>query len=338
MKTLQLCCLLALPAAAAAAAPDAYTTKEIPLPGGSADGIGMDYIAFDGKTGFVWVPAGGTAAVDVVDTATGKVSQVSGWKTQEMERRGRKRTVGPSSASVGDGVVYVGNRGDFTVCAVDAKTLTRGTCSHPLDSMPDGVAYVASKKEVWVTTPRDKSIRILDGKTLAEKAKLTFEGEPEGFAVDGKRGRFYTNLEDKDRTLAIDLETRKTVATWLPACGEDGPKGLAVDEPSGFLFVACAAGAEVLDAGHDGKVLSKIDTGEGVDNLDYAAARKTVYVGAAGAARLTVATVDDKGKLAVTAQVATKKGARNGVVTDKGEVYLTVSPSSELIVAVPAPK
>ena len=50
--------------------------------------------------------------------------------------------------------------------------------------MPDGLAYVAERSEVWVTTPRDKSIRILDAKTLAEKAKLTFDGNPEGFAVD----------------------------------------------------------------------------------------------------------------------------------------------------------
>ena len=47
---------------------------------------------------------------------------------------------------------------------------------------------------MWVTTPRDKSFVILDAATLKEKSKLTFEGNPEGFAVDAKRHRFYTNL------------------------------------------------------------------------------------------------------------------------------------------------
>src|SRR5262249_56839255 len=88
---------------------------------------------------------------------------------------------------------------------------TRGHC-HKLDSMPDGLAYVAGTKEVWVTTPRDKSIRVLDGRKLDEKAKLPFDGSPEGFAVDGPHGRFYTNLEDKDLTLAIDLASHRTVA------------------------------------------------------------------------------------------------------------------------------
>jgi len=321
---------------ASAALADEYTTKELALPGGGPDGVLMDYLAFDAKTGFVWVPAGNTGSVDVVDTATDKVTQLAGWKTQEMERRGRKRTVGPSSATVGDGVVYVGNRGDSTICAVDAKTLAKGACSDALDSMPDGLAYVAETKEVWVTTPRDKSIRVLDGRTLKPKATIGFEGEPEGFAVDGKRKRFYTNLEDKDKTVAVDLATHKTVATWAAGCGEDGPRGLALDEAKGFLFVACTAGAEVLDAGHDGKILSKVDTGGGVDNLDYSRERHTLYAGAGGAAKLTVATVDENGKLTTVAQVPTKSGARNGVVTGKGVVYLAATPASALIEVSPA--
>jgi hypothetical protein len=57
------------------------------------------------------------------------------------------------------------------------------------DSTPDGVVYVALTNEVWVTAPRDNSVRILDTATLTQKEKLTFEGRPEGYAVDAKRGR-----------------------------------------------------------------------------------------------------------------------------------------------------
>jgi hypothetical protein len=324
---------LALAAAAAPAAP--YAARDVPLPGASADGVFMDYLAFDPATGFVWVPAGNTGSVDVIDTASTKVTRIAGFPTAEMERRGRKRVVGPSSATVGKGRVYVGDRADSSVCAVDAKTFVRGACGK-LDSMPDGLAYVAATNEVWVTAPRDKTIRILDADTLAEKAKLAFDGEPEGFAVDGKRGRFYTNLEDADRTLAIDVRTHKTLATWKPACGAEGPHGLALDEAAGFLFIACSAKAEVMDVGHDGAVLSSIDTGDGVDNLDYAPASHLVYVGAAAAARLTVARVDAKGVLRAEATVATKPGARNGVVDAAGRVYLAHSQGSEIIVVAPA--
>src|SRR5439155_543894 len=149
-----------------AAAGAAYAVRSLPLPGANDDGIFMDYIAFDPHTGFVWAPAGNTGAVDVVDTATGKVTQIPGIPTTEAE----------------------------------------------------------------------------------------------GFAVDAARGRFYTNLEDKDRTLAIDLKSHQTVATWNPKCGEEGPHGLRIDEKGGLLFVACSARTEALDAGHDGAVLSSVDT------------------------------------------------------------------------------
>lgn len=306
-----------------------YSVRTVPLPGGGGQGITMDYIAFDARTGFVWVPAGNTGAVDVVDTGKGDtVTQVAGFPTAEVQGRVGKRVVGPSSATVGEGTVYVGNRGDSTVCAVDERSLARGACGR-LDSMPDGLAYVSSTKEVWVTTPRDRSVRVLDASTLAQKARLAFDGQPEGFAVDGVRGRFYTNLEDKDRTLAIDLHTHETVAAWNPSCGEDGPRGLRLDDKAGLLFVACSARVEVLDAGHEGKVLSSIDTGEGVDDLDYAQDTHLLYVGAAKAGQLTVARVDDRGRLSVAARIATRPGARNGVVGRDGRVYLAHASSSQ---------
>jgi DNA-binding beta-propeller fold protein YncE len=301
-----------------------YTVRMQPLPGPTVAGVTMDYIAFDPTTGFLWAPAGNTGLVAVIDTSSGAVKQITGFPTAEMGSGERKRVVGPSSVTVGDRVVYVGNRGDATVCAFDARSLAKGTC-HQLDSMPDGLASITGLKEVWVTTPRDKSIRVLDGKTLEEKAKITFDGNPEGFAVDAKRGRFYTNLEDKDQTLAIDLATHRTMATWKPACGEDGPHGLRVDEKAGLLFVACSTRVEVLDAEHDGKVLSSIDTGDGVDDIDYSPATHLLYVGAAKAGQLTIAQVDAHGKLVVEYRVPTHLGARNAAVTDKGTVYLAHS-------------
>ena len=312
--------------------------KRLPLPGATAAGVSMDYIAFDAATGSVWVPGGNTGTVFVVDAASGTIKPIAGFPTAEVGSGDRKRTVGPSSAAVGEGVVYVGNRGDSSVCAVDAKSLAKGAC-HRLDAMPDGLAYVPGRGEVWATTPRDKSIRVLDGKTLEEKARFTLDGSPEGFAVDPSRGRFYTNLEDKDKTLAIDLASHKTVATWDPKCGEEGPRGLRVDVATGRLFVACTAKVEVLDASHGGEILSSVETGEGVDDIDYAPKTHRVYAGAARAGKLTIASVDPQGKLTVEAKVPTATGARNAAVTDRGVVYLAHSgpaPAGDLVVVTPS--
>lgn len=314
---------------AASGTPADYTVTTVALPGASPAGITMDYIAYDPATRQVWVPAGNTGAVDVIDAATGKVRQVTGFPTAEMGTATRKRVAGPSSVTIGRDVVYVGNRGDSSICAIDPVKLTRGVC-HRLDSMPDGVAYVASTQEVWVTTPRDKSVRVLDAKTLDEKARLALDGSPEGFAVDGKRHRFYTNLEDKDRTLAIDLQSRKTAATWKPGCGEEGPRGLRVDAAAGQLFVACTARVEVMDIAHDGQILSSIETEDGVDDIDYAPARHLVYAGAARAGKLTIASVGSDGKLSLVARIPTQVGARNAAVTADGHVYLAHSSAGNL--------
>lgn len=306
-----------------------YRVHTLALPDNNTGNVSMDYIAYDPATNSVWVPGGNSAAVDVVDATTEKVRQISGLPISEVQVRNAKRVLGPSAVSVGPGVVYIGNRGDATVCAYNAVSLSRVACGH-LDSMPDGVVYVAPTKEVWVTTPRDKSIRVLDSKTLEQKARLAFEGNPEGYAVDAQRGRFYTNLEDKDRTLALDLKTRQTVATWNPACGKEGPHGLALDAPAGHLFVACSTLAEVVDVGRDGAVLSKVDTGDGVDDINYASATHRLYVGAARAAKLTIAHADAVGRLSIVAQIATPQGARNGVVGKDGTVFLAHSGSTKL--------
>jgi DNA-binding beta-propeller fold protein YncE len=320
------------PAPSPSPAPPPAAVTTVALPGGGPDGVGMDYIVFDPRTNTVWAPAGNTGSVDVVDVASGKVRRIEGFATQEIERRGKKRTVGPSSATLGPaGTVYVGNRGDFSVCAIDEKSFAKGACGK-LDAMPDGIAYVAKTDEVWVTTPRDQSVRVLDGKTLAQKARLPFEGEPEGFAVDATRGRFYTNLEDKDVTLAIDLATHATVATWKPACGEDGPHGLRLAEAEAMLIVACSAKVETLDVAHDGAIAGSVVTGDGVDDIDYSAGTHSVYVGAAKTATLTVARLDAKGALAIVGTAATKEGARNAAVAADGTAYLAHSTGSELVV------
>jgi DNA-binding beta-propeller fold protein YncE len=299
-----------------------YGVRTLMLPDNNTGDVSMDYIAYDRTTNSLWVPGGNTGAVDVVDAATGKVRQISDFATKEVEGRGGKRILGPTSVSIGEGVVYIGNRGDSTVCAFNSTSLTKGACGH-LDATPDGVSFVALTKEVWVTTPGEKSIRVLDSKTLEQKGdKLTFEGNPEGYAVDPKRGRFYTNMEDKDRTLAIDLKTRKTIATWHPNCGKGGPHGIGLDVPAGHLVIACDALAEVMDVGHDGAILSMVDTGDGMDDIHYEPATHMVYAGAARVAKLTIARLDEKGYLTVVAQVPTQMGARNATVSKVGTVFL----------------
>ena len=313
-----------------------YELKPISLPGASG-AVALDYFAYDRATGKVWVPASNTGSVDVIDEKTDAVSQISGFPTGDIERRGRKITVGPTAASIGDGVVYIGNRGNATLCVIDAKTFKRGECvlaSPDGGETPDGVVYVAATRELWLTlrtrsgdTVPAKSLQIFDASDthhLKPKMKIPLEGLGEGYAVDNQRGLFYTNVEDTGKTVAIDLRSRKVVAGWNP--GSNDLQGLALDSSRNFLFVACGDHVVSLDAGLGGKVLDSITTGPGLDNIDYSADATLLYAAASQAATLTIAEVDDHGKFHLRATVPTVKGVR-GVVAGKGETAYLIDPA-----------
>ena len=318
------------------AAPAAVKARSVALPGAPADGVMLDYIVYEPVHHRVWVPAGGTGKVDVIDARTLQVTPIDGFPTKEFERRGQKRTIGPSAAAVGDGVVYIGNRGDASVCAYDSATLAKRTCA-TLDSPPDGIQYVAATKEIWVTTPHDKAIAILDAATLAAKAGITFAGEPEGFAVDEARGVFYTNLEDKDQTLAIDVRSHHVTQTWNPACGEDGPKGLIFDAAANHLVVVCPDHIETLDPAHDGAVIGKLAVGDGLDNIDYVASRHQLVLAAGRAATLVVGKLGADGSLTAAATIPTVKGARNAVIADDGTMFVCDGHAGAILVVPPVP-
>ncbi len=312
-----------------------YELKPIKLPGATG-AVWLDYFAYDRAGGKLWLPASNTGSVDVIDETTDAVSQIAGFPTGEIERRGRKITVGPTAASIGEGVVYIGNRGDGTLCAIDAKTLARSECvpvSADSTVTPDGVVYVAATRELWVTL-RVKTGDSAPAKCLGifdvsdphhpkPKTKISLENLAEGYAVDGGRGLFYTNVEDTGTTVVIDVRTHKIVAKWN--VGSTDLQGLALDTARKFLFVACADHVVNIDATHDGKILDSIRTGAGLDNIDYSAEKKLLYAAASEAATLTIAEVGDDGKFHLKATIPTVKGAR-GVVAASGDTAYLIDP------------
>jgi DNA-binding beta-propeller fold protein YncE len=321
----------------------------IPLPG--ANGLVMlDYFAFDPASARLWVPAGNLGRVDVIDTNTDQVSQVTGFPTGQVQFKGKMRTMGPSSVTVGDGVVYVGSRADSRICVIDARTLKLGDCvgfapvSAGLASAPDGLIYIAATRELWATSgappvgvpAADKAIKILSASPpthLQPAGKIPLPGSAEGYAVDNVHGRFYTNLEETGQTVAIDVKKRAIISSWR-SC--EDPSGVAVDSKRQFVFVACVDHVIVLDGAHDGRQLGSLDAGKGLDNIDYSPDAGLLYAAAATDARLTIAKVDDHGKPTPVEVVPTVEGARSVVAGPKGSAYL-IDPMAGRILKVPLP-
>ncbi len=297
----------------------------------------LDYFAFDDRHARVWVPAGNLGVVAVIDGVTDKITTVGGFGTGEVELLGKKRVMGPSSVSIGAGVAYIGNRGDSNICVINAATLALVGCSPIADpaaglaAAPDAVVYVATTKELWVTTgapplgvpAADQSLLILDAsnpKHLKQKTRLALGASAEGYAVDEERGLFYTSLEERGETVAIDVRRKRIVSRWHSGCDE--PHGVALDKARRFLFVACADRIIALDAARAGTVLGSIPTGDGLDNIDYSASDKQIYAAASISGTLTVASVDDHGGMMVVATIPTVKGARSVIAGKRSTAYL----------------
>ncbi len=334
---------------AAAPVPEGLEGKSLPLPGAKGP-VGLDYLEYDAGKNRVWVPAAGTGSVDVIDCATLAMTRIEGFDTVEREIRGQKMIVGPTAVAVGEGVVYIGSRVG-AICTVDANTLKKASCISASDTpelasaAPDGLAYVRATKELWMTAGgppgggkgKEEALFVFDAsdpKSLKPKDKIAIGGEGEGYAVDDGRGLFYTNLEDKDRTLVVDVKTHKIAATWNPGCGEKGPRGIALDRARHLVFIACTDHIAVLDGEHDGTLLATLETGDGVDNIDYVEPRAELFVAAGKAAKLTIARVADGGAILPIDSVQTPAGARVVVADAHGSAYV-IDPKNGAIVAYP---
>lgn len=327
-----------------------FTVTQIALPG--ANGlVTLDYFAYDSTTGRLWVPGGNMGTVYVIDAANDQVTRVGTYATAEFKIAERQGVLGPSSISLGEGVVYLGNRADSKICMIDSSKLKAGNCtrvSSPnagLAAAPDAVVYIPTTKEVWVTSgappigipAAEKSIAILDATPphdLKFKGKLPLDGSAEGYAVDAKRGLFYTNIEESGSTVAIDVRRRTIVSRWRSGCAD--PRGLALDKKHALLFVACADKVVALDMAGDGHVAGSISTGNGLDNIDYSEEAGLLYAAASDAATLTVAKVEADGKIVPLAVVPTVKGARGVVAGAAGHAYV-IDPHGGRILKV-APK
>ena len=332
-------CALIVSSTAWTASPEqapGFSRVDFVLPGARGL-VSLDYFVFDAANHRLWVPASNTGSVTIIDDDTDQVTSITGFRTAQVAFRGKRPVMGPTSVTLGEGVAYVGNRGDSTVCVVDVRALKPGNCraigsaSQGLAAAPDALTYVAATHELWITrgvppmgVPSiDSAISVFDASSpqdLKEKATIPLGASAEGFAVDNLRHRFYTSLEEKGETVGIDVRTHKIAGHFHSGCDE--PHGLALDEERGMLFVACMSRVVSIDVAHNGKVLGSIKTGRGLDNIAYLPARRMLFAAAADAATLTVAHVDDQGRFQRVAVWPTENGARGVVVDSKASAFV----------------
>lgn len=313
----------------------ASSPKIIPLPGGE-DGIGFDDFRFSTLLGRLIVPAGRTGHLFLVDPETAAIETITGFSPTAgyYGRHGE----GTTSADYGEGVLFAIDRTTRKLVVVDPKS-GEVVAEVKLEGGPDYVRYVAPTHEVWVTDPSAEVIEVFlvgpDPRGPPQHTTtITVAGGPESLIIDGVRGRAYTHLW-QGSTVAIDLASHELVARFPNGC--TGSRGIALDEARGFLFVSCDEGVTaVLDLNHEGRMVSNVRTGKGVDLIDYDSRGSRLFVPGSESGTLSVLEVGENGGLTLLGDLPIPRGC-HGVAADRAGRAFVGDPSGGRLLVVRLP-
>ncbi len=185
---------------------------------------------------------------------------------------------------------------------------TRDTIrSIPVGNHPDAIIFEPFSHHIFVMNAGDNTVSVLDAATGASQAVIALPGRPE-FAVSDERGSVFLNLEDKSKVVKIDTKSNKVVSVWKVAPGEE-PSALAMDRGTNRLFIGCANQKMVVMNAKNGKVITTLPIGQGVDAIAFDELYKLAF-SANGEGNTTVVFESYGDKFQVAQTLETEKGAR----------------------------
>ncbi|HAF14562.1 MAG TPA: YVTN family beta-propeller domain-containing protein [Blastocatellia bacterium] len=208
---------------------------------------------------------------------------------------------------------FTSNGGDASVTIFDLKTLkTLGQVK--VGQNPDAIIYDPASKRIFTFNGGSKDTTAIDAKSGTVAGTLALGGRPE-LGVADEHGKIFVNLEDKTQVVAFDSRKLTVDATWPLAPGEE-PTGIAMDRKHRRLFVVCANKLMAVINADNGKLVTTLPIGSGVDGAGFDAERQLAF-SSNGDGTLTVVHEDSPDKFSVAENVVTQRGARTLDVDQK---------------------
>jgi hypothetical protein len=297
--------------------------KKFPIGGQGS----WDYLTVDPQTHRLFVPR--STHTMIIDADSGKtLGDIPGQKNAHGVAIVPEANRGFISDGGGEGAIII----------FDLKTYaTLGRIAAQPDA--DGIIYDPSISRVLVVSG-DNGVLMsfkpdIDPTIGKIDTPISLGGKPEFLAADGK-GKLYINLEDKDEVAVVDFKTGKVVARWPVAPGGT-PVGMAMDTKTRRLFIGCRKPQKlIVMSADDGKVLSDLPIGAGVDatKIDAGQAFASCRDGSLAVARET-----SPGKFEIVQTVKTPQGARTmGIDPTTHTIYLPTAEFETGATGRPAPK
>jgi len=297
--------VLATLAAAPAPGPGYHVIKTYTLGG---DGF-WDYLAYDSVGHRLFISR--QNRVMVVDPETGR---------QLGEIPGFNRSHGIAfDYATGHGFATSG--GDSSVVMFDIKTLrVLGRTTAAPDA--DAILFDPATRRIFTFNGDSKSSSVIDGKTGKKIGTIDLGAGPE-FGVSDGAGKVYVNLEENGDVAEIDAKTMKITRTWpLGSC--KGATGLAIDRVHHILFSGCRTKVMAISNAAQGKLITTLPIGAGVDATRYDAGTGDAFA-STGDGTLTVIHENSPDSFSVVETDTTMRGARTMEIDERTHRVFTVS-------------
>ncbi len=256
---------------------------------------GNDYLAMDENTGRLFISHG--MVTQVIDSKTGAllgtIQDTKGVHGIALDQEDNK--------------AFISCGRDSSVVIVNLSNLKFIAKVKVTGANPDAILYDKFSGKVFVYNGRSANATVIDSKTNAVIATIPLAGKPEFSVTDGK-GNVYVNIEDKSLITVIDSRTLKVLNSWPLAPGEE-PSGLAIDNENHRLFSVCNNKTMVVMDAQNGKIISSLEIGEGVDGCAFDPVLKRAY-SSNGEGTVTVVQEENANKFSVLQTIETRKGAR----------------------------
>ena len=199
---------------------------------------------------------------------------------------------------------------------------------------PDAILYDPGRQEVYTFNGRGQSATVFEAKSGKLVDTVPLPGKPEFAVVDTRVKRVYANIEDKNSVVVIDTKTHKIAVTWPIAPGESA-SGMAIDFKNHRLFVGCENKLMVMMDSENGRVVSTVPIGQGVDANAFDPSTGLAF-SSNGDGTVTIAREETPEKLAVVQTLTTMRGARTMALDPKTHnLYLAAAEYEPALPTVP---
>ena len=209
---------------------------------------------------------------------------------------------------------FTSNGRDSSVTVFDLKTL-KALNRIQVGKNPDAIIYDAVSKRVFTFNGASNDATAIDPRSETVAGTISLDGKPE-FAEADDGGHIFVNLEDKSAITELDSRKLTVLARWPLAPGEE-PTGIALDKRHKRLFAACSNKLMVVMNAENGKVITTVPIGNGVDGAGFDAQMDIAFSSNGGDGTLTVVREDSPEMFKVVENVTTRRGARTMAVDPK---------------------